>query len=103
MLRSELLAALGRSTATPDELEALVLADTSRKVASVVRSQLEYLGTAIGDAVNILNPQRVVLGGFLATLLQRTPTSCRRGSPPRPCTRPTRTSRSCRQNWAPIF
>jgi predicted NBD/HSP70 family sugar kinase len=73
VLRSELLAALGRTTATADELETLVLADTGRKVASVVRGQLDYLGTAIGDAVNILNPQRVVLGGFLATLLQKDP------------------------------
>ena len=73
VLRSDLLAALGRSTATPDELESLVLADTGRKVADVVRGQLEYLGTAIADAVNILNPQRVVLGGFLATLLQKDP------------------------------
>ncbi|MEQ1737668.1 MAG: ROK family protein, partial [Rhodoglobus sp.] len=70
VLRAELLAALGRTTATPDELETLVLADNGRKVANVVRSQLEFLGTAIGDAVNILNPQRVVLGGFLATLLR---------------------------------
>ena len=50
-----------------------MLSDTGRKVANVVRGQLEFLGTAIGDAVNILNPQRVVLGGFLATLLQKDP------------------------------
>jgi predicted NBD/HSP70 family sugar kinase len=73
VLRSDLLAAVGRSTAAPDELEALVLADSGRRVANVVRSQLEHLGTAIGDAVNILNPQRVVLGGFLGTVLQKDP------------------------------
>jgi predicted NBD/HSP70 family sugar kinase len=73
VLRSDLLAAVGRTTAAPDELESLVLADSGRKVANVVRSQLEHLGTAIGDAVNILNPQRVVLGGFLGTVLQKDP------------------------------
>lgn len=71
--RADLLAAVGRATATPDELDALVMADTGRRVAAVVRNQLEHLGTAIGDAVNILNPQRVVLGGFLATLLRKDP------------------------------
>ena len=32
-----------------------------------------YLGSALGDSINILNPQRVVLGGFLATILQKDP------------------------------
>jgi predicted NBD/HSP70 family sugar kinase len=71
--RADLLAAVGRTTATPDELEVLLLADQSPRVAKLVRAQLEHLGTAIGDVVNILNPQRVVLGGFLASLLRKDP------------------------------
>mgnify|MGYP000906675476 CR=1 FL=1 len=71
--RVDLLKAVGRTAAAPDELEELVLASTDRRVAQVVRKQLTLLGAALGDAVNILNPQRVVLGGFLGTILMRDP------------------------------
>ncbi|MBX3194162.1 MAG: ROK family protein [Schumannella sp.] len=69
--RGDLLAALGLTSASPDELELRLLADTSARVAKVVHAQLDHLGAAIADAVNILNPQRVVLGGFLASILEK--------------------------------
>ena len=52
-----------------------LLADRSTKVREVVRRQLNYLGTAIAAAINVLNPEVVVLGGFLANLAayDRTP------------------------------
>ena len=33
--------------------------------------QLAALAPALGDAVNILNPPLIVLGGFLSTILER--------------------------------
>ena len=38
-----------------------------------VERQLRYLAVAIRNAVNILNPRRVVLGGFLGVLLDAAP------------------------------
>ncbi len=66
--RAELLEALGLTRAEPGQFEAALLADRSGGVASIVARQLGHLGTAIAAAINVLNPQVVVLGGFLATL-----------------------------------
>lgn len=71
--RGDLLAAVGRIAATPDELEDLVLHSDDPGVLSVVHAQLAALAPALGDAVNILNPPLIVLGGFLGALLQRDP------------------------------
>lgn len=71
--RSDLLAAVGRTAATPDELDDLVLHSTAPAVLDVVHAQLAALAPALGDAVNILNPPLIVLGGFLAAILQRDP------------------------------
>jgi len=69
--RSELLTAIGRTAATPDELEELVLHSDDPAVLTVVHAQLAALAPALGDAINILNPPLIVLGGFLGALLQR--------------------------------
>ncbi len=69
--RSDLLAALGIATASADELEALLIESTSSEVVELVRRQLRYLAAALGDSVNILNPQWIVLGGFLGSILQK--------------------------------
>jgi predicted NBD/HSP70 family sugar kinase len=71
--RSDLLAALGITAASADELEMLLLESRDPAVTELVHRQLRYLGSALGDSINILNPQRVVLGGFLATILQKDP------------------------------
>jgi predicted NBD/HSP70 family sugar kinase len=71
--RSDLLASLGIASASPDELEALLIESASADVIELVRRQLRYLGAALGDSVNILNPQLVVLGGFLGSILQKDP------------------------------
>jgi predicted NBD/HSP70 family sugar kinase len=71
--RSDLLAAVGRTAAAPDELEDLVLHSDDPSVLSVVHAQLAALAPALGGAVNILNPPLIVLGGFLGALLQRDP------------------------------
>jgi predicted NBD/HSP70 family sugar kinase len=71
--RSDLLAALGLTAATPDELDELVLESTDPDVLEVVHRQLAYLAPALANSINILNPRLIVLGGFLATILQRDP------------------------------
>jgi predicted NBD/HSP70 family sugar kinase len=73
VLRSDLLAAVGRVAATPDELDDLVLHSDDPAVLELVHTQLEALAPALADAINILNPRLIVLGGFLAAILQRDP------------------------------
>jgi predicted NBD/HSP70 family sugar kinase len=71
--RSDLLTALGRTAATPDELDELVLQSADPAVLELVHAQLAALAPALADAINILNPPLIVLGGFLGTILQRDP------------------------------
>jgi len=71
--RSDLLHALGITAASADELEQLLLESTDPEVLALVYRQLRWLGSALGDSINILNPQRVVLGGFLGSILQKDP------------------------------
>jgi predicted NBD/HSP70 family sugar kinase len=66
--RSGLLAALGLHAADPDELERALLTSHAPAVRAEVGRQLDYLAVTLGGAINVLNPQLVVLGGFLASL-----------------------------------
>ena len=67
--RAALLAALGLSTADFDGLQSALLASSDPEVETLVHRQLDYLSTSLRNAVNVLNPQVIVLGGFLASLL----------------------------------
>lgn len=66
--REALLHVLGLSSADTDELEQSLLAARSLAVRSEVNRQLDYLGVALGGAINILNPRLIILGGFLGSL-----------------------------------
>ncbi len=66
--RSELLEALGLERADAEQFEKALLSDRSARVAGIVERQLEHLGSALAAAINLLNPQMVALGGFLAAL-----------------------------------
>lgn len=67
--RSALLDVLGLGSADADELQQALVTSDSPAVRAEVHRQLDYLAIALGGAINILNPQLVVLGGFLASLL----------------------------------
>jgi predicted NBD/HSP70 family sugar kinase len=66
--RRRLLDVLDLTEADADELERALLASTSPRVRAEVNRQIDYLAVALAGAVNILNPQLIVLGGFLASL-----------------------------------
>lgn len=70
--RSRLLEAVGLAGADEPTLAAALAeaaqADASAIVGDEVARQRRILSTALANAVNVLNPQVVVLGGFLATL-----------------------------------
>lgn len=66
--RAALLEVLGLASADMDELERALIAANSLVVRSEVNRQLDYLGVALGGAINILNPRLIILGGFLGSL-----------------------------------
>lgn len=66
--RGPLLRLVGLSDASSDDLEATLAASTSDAVGAEVHRQLGYLGIALRNIANILNPQRIVLGGFLGAI-----------------------------------
>lgn len=67
--RARLLAVLGLAAADESTLaEALAAASDDDRVRAECGRQRDVLAQAIADAVNILNPSVVVLGGFLAQL-----------------------------------
>lgn len=71
--RAELLAALGLASADADELEAALLASRDPAIAKLVHRQLEFLSTSLRNIVNVLNPEIIVLGGFLSAILSVDP------------------------------
>lgn len=68
--RSVLLTVLGIRDADAEGLEDALAVGvrTSRAAAEEVHRQLGFLAVMLRDAIDILNPQIVVLGGFLASL-----------------------------------
>lgn len=66
--RDDLIAALGRDAVADEDLGELLAGSRDPGVAQVVCRQLGFLAIALRGAINSFNPQRVVLGGFLASL-----------------------------------
>jgi predicted NBD/HSP70 family sugar kinase len=63
-----------RATISPGELESRVAAiigarDSDRAAAQVLDETITYLGAGIADLVNLFNPERVVVGGWLGRAL----------------------------------
>ncbi|WP_158862475.1 ROK family transcriptional regulator [Leifsonia sp. AG29] len=66
-----LLRVLGMEAADNDELARALSAAVARGDASVIAEvdrQLGYLSTALRNATNVFDPERIVLGGFLGAL-----------------------------------
>jgi len=68
--RERLLEVLGLPWTTDEAaLRTALLASDSREVHAEIERQNRVLGVALANAINVLNPTLVVLGGFLASLL----------------------------------
>ncbi|MHA6669939.1 ROK family protein [Homoserinimonas sp. A447] len=67
--RAQLLSILGMRTADEAQFEAAVLESSAPALQAELARQQHVLGGAIANAINVLGPQLVVLGGFMATLL----------------------------------
>ncbi len=68
--RARLLAAVKLMSADEPTLAAALLQSDSVTVTEELARQRRILATALANAVNVLNPSVVVLGGFLATLAE---------------------------------
>ena len=66
--RARLLAVLGRANVDEPTLAELLRTATSPDVRAEISRQRRILSTALANAVNVLNPAVVVLGGFLGML-----------------------------------
>ena len=68
--RSRLLATVGLESADEPTLHDRLLSAGTPEVAAEVGRQQRILAVALANAINVFNPEVVVLGGFLATLLE---------------------------------
>ena len=68
--RSRLLAAAGLQQADDGQLAAALRPEIGPDVCAVVQRQRRILATALANAVNVLNPAVIVLGGFLAIIAE---------------------------------
>jgi predicted NBD/HSP70 family sugar kinase len=75
--REELLSLLGPDHMDPESFDSALLADRSDAVAAAVARHQRHLAIALGTVVNVLNPERILLGGFLASLLAYNPQGLR--------------------------
>ena len=66
--RARLLAALGRPNADEPTLAELLRTTSATEVLDEIARQRRILATALANAVNVLNPSVVILGGFLGML-----------------------------------
>jgi predicted NBD/HSP70 family sugar kinase len=71
--RARLLEVLGLVSADDPTLERALEAATAREVAEEVARQRRILATALANAVGVLNPAVIVLGGFLGMLVSADP------------------------------
>lgn len=71
--RSRLLAVAGLAVGDEPTLAAALASSDAPEVAEELARQRRILGTALANAVNVLNPSLVVLGGFLATVAESDP------------------------------
>lgn len=75
--RKPLLDALGLSSSEAEQLDAVLVArfasGASAELEKVVTTQARFLVVALRNAINMFNPRRIVLGGFLGSLLRVVP------------------------------
>ena len=71
--RERLTSLLHLDNLDPDELDSALLASSSPSVLAEVHRQLDFLAIALRNSINMLNPQLVIVGGFLASIYAAAP------------------------------
>jgi predicted NBD/HSP70 family sugar kinase len=76
--RDDLLESLGLAPREFQKIDQMLAAPRSPRAQAEVDRQITALGTALGSMVTIFNPDLIVLGGFLGSLLDAEPDKLRR-------------------------
>jgi predicted NBD/HSP70 family sugar kinase len=76
--RARLLEVAGLDNADEPTLARALAASAAPEVADELGRQRRILATALANAINVLNPSLVVLGGFLATVAESDPADLER-------------------------
>jgi predicted NBD/HSP70 family sugar kinase len=76
--RARLLEVAGLDNADEPRLARALAASAAPEVADELGRQRRILATALANAINVLNPSLVVLGGFLATVAESDPADLER-------------------------
>jgi predicted NBD/HSP70 family sugar kinase len=76
--RDTLLDSLGLSPRDISKLDEKIADPRSARAQAEIERQLKAIGTALGSMVTIFNPDLIVLGGFLGSLLDAEPEKLRR-------------------------
>ena len=71
--REPLLRLLGLADGNTDTLDVALAGSDNQLVLDEVHRQLGFLAIALRNSINILNPQLVILGGFLGSLYAKDP------------------------------
>jgi predicted NBD/HSP70 family sugar kinase len=66
--RDRLLALIGVTDIDSDELESALVGSDAPGIRLEVERQLDFLAVALRNAINTLNPSKIILGGFLGSL-----------------------------------
>lgn len=77
--RSRLLAVVGLANVDEPALARALAASVAPEVGEELGRQRRILSTALANAINVLNPSLVVLGGFLATVAESDPVDLEEG------------------------
>lgn len=82
LTQEELLDAVGLPPRGADDLGRALLESDDPRVAAVVREKLALLAVSVRNAVNVVNPDVVVLGGYLGALYSARPVDWDAGQRP---------------------
>jgi predicted NBD/HSP70 family sugar kinase len=77
--RSRLLGVVGLANVDEPTLARALAASVAPEVGEELGRQRRILSTALANAINVLNPSLVVLGGFLATVAESDPVDLEEG------------------------
>lgn len=78
VLRSDLTALLGLESVDGDTLDTALLSSDDPRLTELVHRQLGHLSASLRNAVTVLDPQCIVLGGFLGSIFAADPDFLRR-------------------------
>lgn len=76
---NRILAVIGRETIDADELDQVLTTSTDPALETEIRRQIDVLCLGLANFISVFNPERVLLGGFLGSLMAAHPERIQQG------------------------